>query len=250
MSLTKLAMTCLGVVVLSAGGAPMSTALAMTLLGDVISGSYDYPCDACTDSHSYSNNPFVVDGTVETLLKVGATGTTNWDVNFNANTLVLTFVGTSGYVGSSVFYSPAPFNGPEFTILSGNSFASVIGVQADLHCAPCNPVQAYVSGETLFVNWEGAGGDVGDTIEVDFSVGGPVGVPAPIMAAGLPGTITVLVGGALLGWSRRRTKEARLSRQPVVGLTAPYGNVPELPRQWKEGCLFLVGATPLTIFGS
>jgi hypothetical protein len=39
-------------------------AQASTLIGDVISGSYAYPCDTCTytGNFTYFTNPFVVDG--------------------------------------------------------------------------------------------------------------------------------------------------------------------------------------------
>src|SRR5262249_15697787 len=70
-------------------------------------------------------------------------------------------------------------SGPELT-----------GVTTNLHCTPCNPVTAFVSGGSLFVNWEGAGGQVGDTVTVDFTVAGRVSaVPGPMLGAGLPGLI-------------------------------------------------------------
>jgi hypothetical protein len=60
------------------------------LLGDVISGSYDFPTSSSVYGRfNYSVNPFVVNGTVETTLTVDGNMTT--DVNFNASSLVLTF---------------------------------------------------------------------------------------------------------------------------------------------------------------
>jgi hypothetical protein len=183
---------------LAFGNAPISVQ-ANTLMGDLISGSYDFPCDSCTYSHfSYSSNPFVVDGTLETSLTIDTTST--WNVNFNADSLVLklTFAG----VGGSIFYTDDPFTGPVFTVLRGDSFGSVSGLSVNRHCTPCTPVSAYVSGESLFINWEGGGGNVGDTITVNFAVGERLpAVPVPNVGAGLPGLVFPF---AVFTWWRRR----------------------------------------------
>jgi hypothetical protein len=70
---------------------------------------------------NYSVNPFVVNGAVETTLRVDGNITT--DVNFNASSLVLTLAAARSE-------SPDPFNGPEFQVISGQPFTSVIGVQS------------------------------------------------------------------------------------------------------------------------
>ena len=67
---------------------------------------------------------------------------------------------------------------------------------------PCNPVTAFVLGDSLYVNWEGAGGhDVGDSITIDFSVGDPVAtVPEP-------STWTIMLTGfAGLGFAFRQSR--------------------------------------------
>ena len=67
----------------------------------------------------------------------------------------------------------------------------------------CNPITAFVIGDSLYVNWEGAGGhDVGDSIKVFLSVGNPVNaVPEPSTWA------MILIGFAGLGFmTYRRTK--------------------------------------------
>jgi hypothetical protein len=45
------------------------------------------------------------------------------DVDFNASSLVFT-------VQSDISYNPAAFNGPEFSVLSGNPFGNVVSVSS------------------------------------------------------------------------------------------------------------------------
>src|SRR5689334_16428993 len=87
------------------------------LLGDSIQGAYDFPCDTCLyDLFSYSVNPFTVGAGVDSILNVDIINDIN--VDFSDNALVLTFQ-------EDVGWNPASFNGPEFTVLSGNPFGSI-----------------------------------------------------------------------------------------------------------------------------
>jgi hypothetical protein len=177
-----------------------------TLIGDVISGSYDFPNASTIDvgDFSYFTNPFVVSGPApQTTLSVGnPVSYSAWNVFFTGNSLTLTMAPAPL---TSVSYTADPFNGPVFSIVSGNAFGSVTDVVTNLHCTPCDPVTAFVSGGSLYVDWAGAGGDVGDTITVDFTVAGPVSaVPGPIAGGGVPGLI--FAGGGLIAWWRRKRR--------------------------------------------
>src|SRR4051812_24080228 len=92
-TLGRLVLSTLGPLTLSLLFAPMS-ARASTLIGDVISGSYSYPCVTCTltGGFSYFFNPFVVvAGPAETTLFLGNPTTYSaWNVNFEANSVTLT----------------------------------------------------------------------------------------------------------------------------------------------------------------
>jgi len=140
-------------VVLVTLASPVSAA---SLSGDVISGSYDFPTDTTTNvgGFAYSTNPFVVSGSAaQTTLFIGnSVNYSAWDVFFSATSVTLTMVPAPN---SDVFYSSDPFNGPVFTVLSGNAFGSVVDVIANNpDCVPCNPITAFVSGDSLFINWE------------------------------------------------------------------------------------------------
>jgi hypothetical protein len=216
MAWTKLTLACVLTAIFSAGDAmePKSAAQASTLVGDVISGSYAYPCDTCTytGNFSYFTNPFVVGtgSTIETALFIGnPVYYSAWDVSFNANSVTLTMASAPLTDAS---YSSDPFNGPVFTVLAGNSFGSITGmVVNNPDCIPCNPITAYLSGNSLFINWEGAGGQVGDTITIDFSVGGPLPSTTPLPAA-LPLFAAGLGALGLLAKSRKRKAAAPGSR--------------------------------------
>jgi len=158
---------------------------ATTLIGDVIFGDYDVPCDTCSaPDASYSVNPFTVDSTIETSLVVGLDSAT--EVDFDASSLVFTVL-------SDITYTSHPFNGPEFFVLSGNPFGNVVSVSSPAG----QPVAAHVSGGVLFVNWQGDSFLANDTITITFDNSG---VPEPSTWA------MMLLGFAGLGFAFRQSR--------------------------------------------
>jgi hypothetical protein len=159
---------------LLAGLSPTPTTAA-NLIGDVIFATYDFPCDTCEASDaSYTINPFTVDAGLETSLVVGVDSAT--EVDFGSSSLAFTVL-------SDITYNPAAFNGPEFTVLTGHPFGSVIDVTSPAG----EPVAAHVSGGVLFVNWQGDSFSANDTITITF------GVPEA------PAWTMMLLGFAFLG---------------------------------------------------
>jgi hypothetical protein len=140
--------------------------VATNLIGDVILGSYNVPCAAATcnafDQYEYSVNPFTVDAvSQETNLNI-IDGDLNTGVDFNASSVVFTFQ-------QDTTWNPFPFNGTEFAVVSGNPFGTVVSVTSPVG----EPVDAYVSGGVLFVNWQGDSFKAGDMVTVAF------GAPEP-----------------------------------------------------------------------
>ena len=86
-----------------------------------------------------------------------------------------------------------------------------------------NPPEASLSAfpalQSLFINWQGAGGQVGDTVTVNFTaIEQPIAaVPGPIAGAGLPGILFASTG--LLAWWRRKRFSAQFQRQRHVCLS-------------------------------
>jgi hypothetical protein len=185
--------------VLLAGLFAFSTPVAATnLIGDVIFGTYDVPCKNCNaiEQYEYSVNPFTVDAaSQETTLNI-IDGDIDTGVDFGVSSVVFTFQ-------QDTIWSPFPFNGPEFSVLSGNPFGNVVGVTSP------EPVDAHVDGGVLFVNWQGDSFKTGDTITIAF------GVPE------VPAWAMMFLGFAFLGVARSigdKRARARCSSQPVIWL--------------------------------
>jgi hypothetical protein len=174
-------------------GAPASAA---TLVGDSISASYGFPDVGTfpTGFVSYAPSTFtVVDPGVESVLSLFSflpprtTDTIN--VDFSANALTFTFE-------TAASRSPGTFNGPEFTVLSGNPFDPISSVVI----SGGQTVNAAIVGGVLEVNWQNQLFAQGDTVVVNFSPA----VPEPSTWAML------LLGFAGVGFMayRRKTKAA------------------------------------------
>jgi hypothetical protein len=119
--------------ILLEGAFAFSTAAAATnLIGDVIFA----PCADCDaiEQYEYSVNPFTVDAvSQETALNI-IDGDLDTGVDFHAASVVLTFQQDTTWL-------PYAFNGPEFSVLTGSPFGSVVSATSPAG----EPVDAYVS---------------------------------------------------------------------------------------------------------
>src|ERR1700716_1381177 len=145
------------------GATPASAA---TLIGDSISASYGFPNTGTlppTGSVTYSPSTFtVVDPGIESVLSI----TSNLhpatrdiiNVDFSAYALTFTFLNDqSRNVGT--------FNGPEFTVLSGNPFDAINSVVI----SGGQTVNASIVGGVLEVNWQGQIFAANDTVVINFA---------------------------------------------------------------------------------
>jgi hypothetical protein len=150
--------------------------VATNLIGDVILATYDVPCADCDafEEYEYSVNPFTVDAVLqETNLNI-IDGDLNTGVDFNASSVVFTFQ-------QDITWLPYAFNGPEFFVISGNPFGTVVSVTSPTG----QSVDAYVSGGVLYVNWQGTSFNTGDTVTVGFAV--PESSTSAMMLLGFAG---------------------------------------------------------------
>jgi len=175
------------------GATPASAA---SLIGDSISASYGFPNPGTfpTGFVTYSSSTFsVVDPGVETVLSISSNlhpGTPDIvNVDFSAYALTFTFLNAQLRTGGT-------FNGPEFTVLSGNPFGAIDSVVI----SGSQTVSASIVGGILEVNWQGQTFAADDTVVINFA--SPV--PEPSTWA------MMILGFAGVGFMayRRRSKPA------------------------------------------
>jgi hypothetical protein len=142
-----------------------TSASAASLIGDSISASYGFPNPGTFPAGfvTYSSSSFsVVDPGVEAVLSI----TSNLhpltpdiiNVDFSAYALTFTFL-------NAQTRSVGTFNGPEFTVLSGNPFGAINSVVI----SGGQTVNAsFVSG-VLEVNWQGQAFAANDTVVINFA---------------------------------------------------------------------------------
>jgi hypothetical protein len=166
----------------SMGSMVANPASAATLLGNSISASYGFPNPGTfpTGFVSYSPATFTVGAGVETVLSINSNvtpgGTDKIDVDFSANALTFTFL-------NKEIRSAAPFNGPEFTLLSGNPFDPIGSVVV----SGGQTVTASIVGGILEVNWQGQTFAANDTVVINFTAAVPETSTWAMMILGFAG---------------------------------------------------------------
>src|SRR5262249_16926121 len=137
-------------------------AQSSTLVGDTIRGVVDFPTlGTAATSISFNPGVFLVGAGPDTAF----TGVASFD--FSDASFVINFSGTAGW-------TPGAFNGPVFTVLSGNQFdpvSSVTGMDSG------RVSEQVVNGAlALTINWNGLTFHPGNRIEIEFA---PTATPLP-----------------------------------------------------------------------
>ena len=177
---------------------PPNIAGATSLTGDSIQGFFDFGTQGQVSQFfpgSFSTNPFIVDGTVETIFSIQSSCAPQYscvNVNFNESSVILSFINNKQQ------FTPAPFNGLDFRVSSGNPYGTIASVSIPVG----RSVTATATLTDLYVNLQGQTFNAGDTVTINFDSLGSQGVPGPIVGAGLPG-MGFAVGAVLVWWRRR-----------------------------------------------
>ena len=170
------------------------SARAATLTGDSIQARYFFPDTSTVYASATQPAPFTVGAGVDgTMIITDAGGQTTLNFDFDVSSLVITLITQI----PNPTWDSATQNGPAFTILSGgNPFIGVDSVTTSM-IANAGPIQAFLQGGVLFINWAGMTYKDLDTVTVNFAT--PLPAALPLFAGGL---------GAfgLLGWRRKRQR--------------------------------------------
>ena len=153
----------------------------LELTGTIISGSYDYSCvSSCVPvSFGFSTNPMTDGPGVEFILTVNGHSTL---IDFGPLSLTLT-------AQDAVTYPPGLFDGPIFSIVSGDHFNAITTWSVD-----GGPVSVSSTSTQVSINLEGATFNAGGGVEITFAPD----VPEPSTWAML------LIGFAAVGFAGYR----------------------------------------------
>jgi PEP-CTERM motif len=190
----------IAVALLAAVSISTNPAKAATLIGDQISAAYDFPTSTTVVSPptvSFSPATFTVGAGVESTLSIQSlSNPSTFDqisINFDASSLTFTFL-------NAETRSTGTFNGPEFTVTSGNPFGSILNVAAGSHT-----VTASLASGVLEVNWEGQSFAANDTVVITFANAVPEPSTWAMMLLGF-------LGVGLLAYRRKAGASFRIAQ--------------------------------------
>jgi hypothetical protein len=168
---------------LASGSIGATAASAATLIGNSISASYGFPDSGTfpTGFVSYSPSTFmVVDPGIESVLSITS--------NLHPATPDLISVDFSAYALTFKFLNDqnrnfGTFNGPEFTVLSGNPFSAI----SNVFISGGQTIDVSIVGGVLEVNWQSQTFLTNDTVVINFAGAVPEPSTWALMILGFAG---------------------------------------------------------------